>query len=75
MVRADQGNLSLHAVLADQQYHADQPNPEDLMDQEDPDRREGSCFIALRGSHTVSFIHVGLIFFFLSTEEFQEKMW
>lgn len=41
-VQADQGNLSHRAVLADPQYHADQPNPEDLKDQEDPDRIENT---------------------------------
>lgn len=37
-VQADQGNLSHHAVQADQQYRADQPNPEDLKDRGDPER-------------------------------------
>lgn len=72
-VQADQGNLSHHAVPADQQYHADQPNPGDLKDQEDPDRREDSCFIALRGNQCVSFIHVGSAFFFFSFENPQYK--
>lgn len=39
-VQVDQGNLSHHAVQADQQYRADQPNPEDLKVLEDPERRK-----------------------------------
>ncbi len=39
-VQADQGNHAHHAVLADQRYRADQPNPEDLKDPEDPESGE-----------------------------------
>lgn len=39
-VQAGRGNLSRRAVPADPQYRAGQPNPEDLKDQVDPDRRE-----------------------------------
>lgn len=38
MVLEDQGNLSLHAVQADQRYRADQPNPEGLKGLRDPER-------------------------------------
>lgn len=37
-VLEDQGNLSRHAVQADRQYHADQPNPEGPRDLRDPER-------------------------------------
>lgn len=36
-VQADQGILSHHAVQVDRRYRADQPNPEDLKDLEDPE--------------------------------------
>lgn len=38
MVLEDQGNLSLHAVQADQRYRADQPNPGGLRGLRDPER-------------------------------------
>lgn len=35
-VQAVQGSLSLHADLADQQFHEIQPDPEDLRDLRNP---------------------------------------
>lgn len=40
MVLEDQGNLSLHAVQADQRYRADQPNPGGLRGLRDPERND-----------------------------------
>lgn len=39
-VQADQGSLVHLAVQADQQYHADQPIPEDLRDLVDPEGKK-----------------------------------
>lgn len=48
-VQADQGNLSHRAGRAGPQYRADQPSPEDLKDQEDPDRRGDTVISRFEG--------------------------
>lgn len=66
-VQADQGNLSHRAVLADPQYRADQPNPEDLKDQEDPDRIENTMsaqFMAQLLSFLKLLFFLFIIYFF-----------
>lgn len=55
MVLEDQGNLSLHAVQADQRYRADQPNPGGLRGLGDPERNDNAYhFYVQINSPTVS---------------------
>lgn len=57
MVLEDQGNLSLHAVQADQRYRADQPNPGGLRGLGDPERNDYAYNFYMQKKKPVSKIY------------------